>query len=126
MYPTPPPPPSSLTQQPQASASHFIPSTPAYPNSLTNVNHVVQPPPSATTYAGHPGQPPTFPQPMPYTMGGAGTAQAQTPMANVNGSLSNQFVDLLKEKSVISPFAEDPPLSPLLTEDNQQMNCRQE
>ncbi len=33
---------------------------------------------------------------------------------------------MLKEKSVVSPFAEDPPVSPLLTEENQQMNCSPE
>ena len=39
---------------------------------------------------------------------------------------NNNFVDLLKEKSVVSPFAEDPPISPLLTEETQQMNCSPE
>jgi hypothetical protein len=33
---------------------------------------------------------------------------------------------LLKEKSVISPFTEDPVTSPLLTAENRQMNCNAE
>lgn len=36
------------------------------------------------------------------------------------------MVDLLKEKAVIQPFAEEPPISPLLSEENQQMNCSPE
>jgi protein transport protein SEC24 len=33
---------------------------------------------------------------------------------------------LLKEKSVVSPFADEPPISPLLNEETQQMNCSPE
>jgi hypothetical protein len=36
------------------------------------------------------------------------------------------MIDLLKEKNVVSSYAEEPPLSPLLTEENQQMNCSPE
>ena len=36
------------------------------------------------------------------------------------------MVDLLKEKRLVSPFAEEPPVSPLLSEENQQMNCSPE
>ena len=36
------------------------------------------------------------------------------------------MIDLLKEKNVVSPYAEEPPLSPLLSEENQQMNCSPE
>jgi hypothetical protein len=36
------------------------------------------------------------------------------------------MVDLLKEKTVVSPFTEEPPMSPLLSEENQQMNCNPE
>jgi hypothetical protein len=35
-------------------------------------------------------------------------------------------LDLLKEKNLVSAYAEEPPLSPLLTEENQQMNCSPE
>jgi hypothetical protein len=36
------------------------------------------------------------------------------------------MVDLLKEKSVVSPYAEEPPISPLLNEESQQLNCSPE
>lgn len=36
------------------------------------------------------------------------------------------MIDLLKEKNVINTYAEEPPLSPLLGEENQQMNCNPE
>lgn len=36
------------------------------------------------------------------------------------------MVDLLKEKTVVSPFTEEPPMSSLLSEENQQMNCNPE
>jgi hypothetical protein len=36
------------------------------------------------------------------------------------------MVDLLKEKSVVNAYAEEPPISPLLNEENQQMNCNPE
>ncbi len=39
---------------------------------------------------------------------------------------NNDVLDLLKEKNLVSAYAEEPPLSPLLTEENQQMNCSPE
>lgn len=36
------------------------------------------------------------------------------------------MVDLLKVKSVVSPFSDDPPLSPLVTEETQLMCCSPE
>ncbi|CAF4492711.1 unnamed protein product, partial [Rotaria magnacalcarata] len=36
---------------------------------------------------------------------------------------NNNLVDLLKIKSVISPFVEEPPMTPLVNEETQQMSC---
>jgi hypothetical protein len=94
--------------------------------------------------SGHPGQPTLYPQPMPYAMGGSVASATNQQNNNLNGPLSvrmslsfyskrfdfffqnNDMVDLLKEKSVVSAYAEEPPISPLLNEENQQMNCNPE
>jgi len=75
------PPPSSSYPHPQYSNNL---STTATPNTI---------PPSTLTYPGHPGQPPPFPQPMPYAMGGNIPNQQTN---NVNGSFPvSSIVDKL-------------------------------
>ncbi|CAF0997730.1 unnamed protein product [Rotaria sordida] len=49
-----------------------------------------------------------------------------THQAPLSQPSNNDMVDLLKEKSVVTPYAEEPPVSPLLNEENQQMNCSPE
>ncbi|CAF3246703.1 unnamed protein product [Rotaria socialis] len=110
MYPT-----SSYLPHPQVSQQQSQAPSASYPNPQYNFN-------SNSAAAGHPGQS------MPYGIGGnaVGTTNQQT-NNNLNAPLSNNdMVDLLKEKSVINPFAEEPPMSPFLSEENQQMNCSPE
>jgi hypothetical protein len=71
------PPPSSSYPHPQYSNNL---SATATPNTV---------PPSTSTYPGHPGQPPPFPQPMPYAMGGNIPTQQ---MNNVNGPFSVSII----------------------------------
>lgn len=73
MYPIPA---SAYQSSLQPPAPHFVPqmTQPSIPT-----------PPPASTY---PGQPPPFPQPMPYAMGGSQAgAVAPAPMNNGQGSL---------------------------------------
>ncbi|CAF1127607.1 unnamed protein product [Adineta steineri] len=81
-------------------------------------------PPNTTPLSTYPGQPP-----MPYTTSSNTSGNTNQKLNNINGSFANNtnnIIDLLKEKSVVSPFAEEPPISPLLTEETQQMNCSPE
>ncbi|CAF4263799.1 unnamed protein product, partial [Adineta steineri] len=106
-HPLPPPPPTSASS-----------STYPYPQQ----NYTSNPP-----VAGYPGQPPVAPQPMHYSMGGSTAAAMTQPHNNLHGPPSNNdMVDLLKETDVVSPYAEEPPMSLLLSEENQQMNCNPE
>ncbi|CAF3325615.1 unnamed protein product [Rotaria sp. Silwood2] len=104
--PYPPPPPISSSTYP-------------YPQYNYNLN---------SAGAGHPGQPPQLSSPsMPYGMGGSTTGATNQHNNNLNGPLTNtDMVDLLKEKTVVNSYAEEPPVSPLLSEENQQMNCSPE
>ncbi|CAF4515678.1 unnamed protein product, partial [Rotaria magnacalcarata] len=52
----------------------------------------------------------------------ANNQQMNGPTPNNN----NNLVDLLKIKSVISPFVEEPPMTPLVNEETQQMSCSPE
>ncbi|CAF1088386.1 unnamed protein product [Adineta steineri] len=106
-HPLPPPPPTSASS-----------STYPYPQQ----NYTSNPP-----VAGYPGQPSVAPQPMHYSMGGSTAAAMTQPHNNLHGPPSNNdMVDLLKETDVVSPYAEEPPMSLLLSEENQQMNCNPE
>ncbi|CAF3776387.1 unnamed protein product [Rotaria sp. Silwood1] len=134
MYPSP-----SSAYRPQVSqqSSQFISST---TNQTAQPPLPSRPPPptlsstypypqynynSNTTAAAtaHSGQSP----PMPYGMGGSIVGATNQQNNNLNGPLTNNdMVDLLKEKTVVNPYAEEPPMSPLLSEENQQMNCSPE
>jgi len=72
------------SQQPPPPASSSYPH-PQYSNNLSATAIPNTIPPSTSTYPGHPGQPPPFPQPMPYAMGGNIPNQQ---MNNVNGPFS--------------------------------------
>jgi hypothetical protein len=72
----PPPPPSSSTY-PYTQYNNNL-------NTTATANNVPQ---STSTYPGHPGQPPPFPQPMPYAMGGTTAGAANQQMNNINGPL---------------------------------------
>ncbi|CAF2797756.1 unnamed protein product [Rotaria sp. Silwood2] len=114
--PPPPPPPSSTYPYP-----HY--------NSNSNTSATTKTTPYlASTYPGQVGQIPPLPQPMPYAMGGSTATTDNQQINNMNGPISNNnnLMDLLKVKSVVSPFAEELPISPLLNEENQQMNCSPE
>ncbi|UJR31552.1 hypothetical protein I4U23_019039 [Adineta vaga] len=103
--PPPPPPPSSSS---------------TYPYSQYNQN-------SNSAVSGHFGQQPHIPQPVSYPTSGSASNSINSQNNNFSGPSSNaDMVDLLKETDVISPYAEEPPISPLLTEENQQMNCNPE
>jgi hypothetical protein len=71
-HPQPPPPSSSTYPHPQYNNNS---------NLAASANTIPQP---TLTYPGHPGQPPPFPQPMPYAMGGSTTATVHQPMNNIN------------------------------------------
>ncbi|CAF1187664.1 unnamed protein product [Rotaria sp. Silwood1] len=107
--PLPPPPPPS--------------SSSTYPYSQQNSNSNTT---ATTSYltSTYPGQISSLPQSMPYAMG---TNTGNQQINNMNGPVSNNnLMDLLKVKSVVSPYAEEIPISPLLNEENQQMNCSPE
>jgi len=72
---SPLPPPSSTYPYPQYSNNS---------NATASTNNIL-PPPTAT-YPGHPGQPPPFPQPVPYGMGGSTASTMNPQMNNINGS----------------------------------------
>ncbi|CAF3998728.1 unnamed protein product, partial [Rotaria sordida] len=138
MYPSP-----SSVYHPQQPSQLISPTTNQTAQSSFPPRPPLPPPPaSSSTYpypqynynsnsaaaAGHLGQPPQLSSPpMPYGMGGSTTGATTQQNNNLNGPLSNNdMVDLLKEKSVVTPYAEEPPVSPLLNEENQQMNCSPE
>jgi hypothetical protein len=94
------PPPASAyrpqVQQPQMSnpnsqPSYPPPSTYPYPQYNPNSNTASQP---APTYPGHPGQPPTFPQPTPYTMSGSTAGVTNQQNNNTNGQTSVSMIHI--------------------------------
>ncbi|UJR15134.1 hypothetical protein I4U23_002099 [Adineta vaga] len=112
--------PNQYSQQPSS----------VYPYSQygNNSNSIATTSPAMTTQPVYSGQ---QPQSMPYGMGGNINGASNQVVNNINGPFpnnnnNNYLVDLLKEKTVLSPFADDPPISPLLNEDSQQMNCSPE
>ncbi|CAF1303782.1 unnamed protein product [Adineta ricciae] len=107
--------PSSLPPPPLPPAPSTSNMSSPYPYPQYNQN-----PNSAAS--GHFGQQP----PMPHSTSGS-TTNSMSQMNNLNAVQSTgDVLDLLKETDVISPYAEEPPVSPVLSEENQQMNCNPE
>ncbi|CAF1655503.1 unnamed protein product, partial [Adineta ricciae] len=114
------PTPQTLNPNIQPPSSHPFPQYGTVPNPMAvPQSHI----PSPAMYPGQQSQPVT------YGMGGNMTNMMGQPTNTINGSYStnnNYIIDLLKEKTVVSPFAEDALISPLLNEDTKQMSCSPE
>ncbi|CAF1266761.1 unnamed protein product [Rotaria magnacalcarata] len=126
MYPSPA---SAYRPQVQQTQPMPPPIYPQIPNQNAPASSSNYPYPQYNNNGTTPYVPSTFPgqlPPMPYPMGGntngANNQQMNGPTPNNN----NNLVDLLKIKSVISPFVEEPPMTPLVNEETQQMSCSPE
>jgi hypothetical protein len=87
MYPSP------VAQQasqyiPQTSNQNIRPPLPPPPNSSSTPHYPQYNNISNSPASGHPGQPPLYPQAMPYTMGGSTASASNQQNNNLNGPLS--------------------------------------
>ncbi|CAF3954917.1 unnamed protein product [Rotaria sordida] len=118
------------TTYPQMTNQNSQPNSSNYPYPQYNSNSNIAPTSKTTPYltSTYPGQVGQIPQqPMPYAMGSSTINTGNQQVNNMNGPISNNnLLDLLKVKTIVSPFTEELPISPLLNEENQQMNCSPE
>ncbi|CAF1096174.1 unnamed protein product [Didymodactylos carnosus] len=109
---------TNYQSQPMHSASSTPPQhRPLYPPSTAYNSYQSAPPPPLLSQPYNPT--PMFPSQstQPYTTPPMPVVQDKT------GTYNSEMIDLLKAKSVVSNYAEEAPTSPLLSDENQQMNA---